>query len=250
MRSRKSRLMTHVSTNCVADNVVLPLCANPLHCPGLCLVPESGSAFFKRVIAYELERSGMEMTFDEKCKFGRLPWHWLASHRVVRIVRHPVERMLSAYLNQKHTKWASGYSFSHHANFTEVVTTITRLPDAHVHLSFRRQTAMCKVETGDVATRVLRLEEYAHWRLRLAKKLHWPLLLSLVPRNRIGVDVMATFYTPDLLHRVETWAANDMKVFGYTSMFDCFDAEWKRRRSWETSTVTEIEDMLSDDTTT
>lgn len=237
--------MTAVRKNCLADQIVLTPCPSPLHCPGLCLASESGSGFFRRIIAYEMKRSGTKLAFDEKCEHGRFPWPWSAPQEVVRIVRHPVERMLSAYLNHKHTKRAPGYAFSYAANFTKVVERITSLPDTHVHSSFRRQTAMCVVAPGVATTRVLRLEEYARWRSKLAREFHWPLLLNLAPKNDIGVDVMARFYTPDLLRRVETWAADEMQTFGYASMFHSFRAEWKRQQSWQATLVTRIEDLLS-----
>ena len=85
---------------------MLPVCPNRSDCPGVCVVPKAGSTAFKLGMQAELARMGTPLVYEPDCKkvhCARFPWPaWPAPDRLVRIVRHPVERMLSAYLDKKH----------------------------------------------------------------------------------------------------------------------------------------------------
>tara|TARA_B100001094_G_C17973349_1_gene691464 strand:- start:39 stop:482 length:444 start_codon:yes stop_codon:yes gene_type:complete len=135
--------------------------------------------------------------------------------RVVRIVRRPVERMLSAYLNGKHLMRAHGYTFPRNVSFATVVSTITALPDHAVNPHVRRQGAMCAVPPGRVEMRVLRLEDYQIWRPWLMAAFNWTTLPVAVRAPRTSADRVTTFYTREMVRRVEAWAAEDMRRFGY-----------------------------------
>ena len=208
-------------TNCAQDGVVMPVCPNPANCPGVCVVPKGGSTAFKLGVQAELARTGTPLTYEPDCKkvhCARFPWPaWPAPERVVRIVRHPLARMLSAYLDGKHLRhWPWQTAFAPNASFADVVRRVTALPDEHVDPHLRRQTAMCGAPPS-VPQTILKLEEYSTWRPWLLKELHWA--DDAPPATPISQAAtaarVAEFYTPELRTLVLKWAAPDLERFGY-----------------------------------
>lgn len=162
------------------------------------------------------------MVFDDDCSSvhcARVPWvPWSAPQRVVRIVRNPVVRMLSGYLDGRHLMKAPGYRFLRDVSFVTVVLTITSLPDSAVNPHMRRQSAMCGVANGRVDVQILRLEEFNAWRSWFMATFHWTTLTNVVAAPRTSAATLRMFYTDNLVRRVEAWAADDMERFGYGSM--------------------------------
>ena len=210
-------------SNCAHDGIVMPVCPNPANCPGVCLVPKGGSTAFKLGMRDELARAGTPLVYEPDCKkvhCARFPWPaWPAPQRVVRIVRHPMERLLSAYLDGRHLRaWPGKRRMAPNASFADVVRRVTALPDALVNPHLRRQSAMCAAPPS-VPQRVLKLEEYRTWRPWLLKQLHWADdALPARPVGRVSAtpERVAKFYTPELRKRVLEWAAADLERFGYT----------------------------------
>ena len=126
--------------------------------------------------------------------------------------------MLSGYLDGMHLMRAPGYDFPRNASFATVVSTITSLPDDAVNPHMRKQSAMCGVQSGRVTVRVLRLEEYATWRVWLMATFNWTTLPNTTSAPRTSANRVREFYTNELVRRVETWAAEDMLQFGYASI--------------------------------
>jgi len=201
----------------------MPVCPNRSDCPGMCVVPKAGSTAFKTGMQAELARVGTPLVYEPDCDnvhCARFPWPaWPAPDRLVRIVRHPVERMLSAYLDKKHlVHWPWEASFPTNASFADVVRHVTALPDARVNRHLRRQTAMCGAPPS-VPQRILKLEEYSVWRPWLLHELHWaddalpatPFLQTTTAAR------VAKFYTPELRTLVLEWAAPDLERFGYAN---------------------------------
>jgi len=208
-------------TNCAYNGVILPVCANNSDCPGVCVVPKAGSTLFKTSMEAELSRLGTPMVYEPGCAAvhcAQFPWPaWPTPQLVVRIVRHPITRMLSAYLNGKHLNHHYGNTpFSPNASFAEVVRRITSLPDLSVNAHMRRQTAMCAV-APPVQQRILKLEDYSAWRSWLLKELRWSpnALPADTPEQAVSAERVAAYYTPELRQRVLLWAADDLKQFGY-----------------------------------
>ena len=199
----------------------MPVCDNRSACPGVCTSPKTGSTTFKTGMSKEMERTGMPLLYELGCTnvhCARFPWPaWPAPERVVRIVRHPLQRMLSAFLDGKHYKrHYAGAPFAQNASFAHVVNVVTTLPDIEVSPHMRRQTAMCAVHPS-VPQRVLKLEQYSTWRPWLLKELRWdPDALPAEPLSQdASLERVAEYYTPELRQRVLRWAATDMKQFGY-----------------------------------
>lgn len=212
------------STNCLHDGVVMPMCANSSACPGVCLVPKGGSTAFKTSMHAELARAGTPLVYEPACAkvhCARFPWPaWPVPQRVVRIVRHPLERLLSAYLDGKHLRrWPRYAPFPPNASFADVVRHVTTLPDSRVNPHFRRQTAMCAVPAS-VPQRILKLEEYGVWRSWLLQELHWAddALPATPVVQATTVERVAAHYTPELVTRVLAWAAPDLARFGYANL--------------------------------
>ena len=217
-------LSVPLSTNCAYDGVILPVCANSSDCPGVCVVPKAGSTAFKVGMESEMARVGTPMVYEPGCTAvhcARFPWPaWPAPQRVVRIVRHPITRMLSAYLDGKHLHRHYGSApFSPNASFGEVVRRITSLPDLSVNAHMRRQTVMCAVAPL-VQQRVLKLEEYGAWRPWLLQELRWSpdALPAHPPVQAVSAERVAEYYTAELSQRVLRWAAADLKLFGYQTL--------------------------------
>ena len=214
-------LSVPLRTNCAHDGVVMPTCANSSACPGVCLVPKGGSTAFKTSMHAELARAGTPLVHEPACAkvhCAQFPWPaWPVPRRVVRIVRHPITRMLSAYLDGKHLRrWPWDAPFSPNASFADVVRRVTALPDLRVDPHFRRQTAMCAVPPS-VPQRILKLEEYGAWRPWLLQELHWADdALPATPVVQVTTtERVAEYYTAELSQRVLRWAAADLKLFGY-----------------------------------
>ena len=214
-------LATPIHTNCAFNGVIMPVCDNRSACPGVCTVSKAGSTTFKIGMSRQLARTGRPLLFEIGCTnvhCARFPWPpWPAPERVVRIVRHPLQRMLSAFLDGKHYKRRyAGAPFSRNASFAHVVNVITSLPDNDVNSNMRRQSAQCAVHPS-VPQHVLRLEEYAEWRPWLLNELQWsPDVLPQEPLPQdASVERIDEYYTQELRQRVLEWADDDLKLFGY-----------------------------------
>lgn len=215
-------LAVPLASNCAHGGVVMPVCPIPSECPGVCVVPKGGSTAFKLAMRDQLERAGTPLIYGPNCKrvhCAQFPWPaWPAPQSVVRIVRHPLERLLSAYLDGKHLKaWPKIGRMAPNASFADVVHRVTALPDAFVNPHLRRQSAMCGVSPS-VPQRILKLEDYNTWRSWLPKQLHWADdALPATPADGIATtpERVAEFYTPELRRRVLKWAAPDLERFGY-----------------------------------
>lgn len=208
-------------TNCAHDGVVMPVCANSSACPGVCLVPKGGSSAFKLGMRDELARKGTPMLTEAGCVYThckQFPWPaWKTPQRVIRIVRHPLPRLLSAYLDGKHTRRFSGPAFPPNASFADVVRRITSLPDLSLNPHTRLQSAMCAVPPS-VPQTILKLEEYSTWRAWLLKELNWTRdALPATPAPAKAPQRISEFYTPELKKLVLAWAAPDLKQFGYAT---------------------------------
>ena len=186
-------------------------------------MPKGGSTQFKLSMQAELARAGTPLVFEPDCQnvhCARFPWPaWPAPERVVRIVRHPLERMLSAYLDGKHLRhWPLQRQFAPNVSFSDVVRRVTALPDALVNPHLRRQTAMC-VAPPSVPQTILKLEEYGIWRPWLLHELHWAddALPTMPVSQTTTAARVAEFYTPELRKLVLEWAAPDLQEFGYAN---------------------------------
>lgn len=209
------------SSNCAHEGLVMPICANSSHCPGICVTHKSGSTFFKFAMHRELRRHGTRLKYETGCTnvhCARFPWPpWRAPERVIRIVRHPETRLLSAYLQKKHLKYRPpGFTFPPNASFEYVVRRVTSLPDLLVNPHLRRQAVMC-ARPPLVPQIVLRLEEYATWRAWLLKELQWS--YDALPESpnapSTSPERVDEYYTPELKALVARWAVIDLQEFGY-----------------------------------
>lgn len=201
----------------------MPVCSNSSRCPGLCVSHKSGSTTFKLAMHKELARRGTRLRYYSGCHnvhCSQFPWPaWRAPERVVRIVRHPETRLLSAYLQRKHLiRRLSGVIFQPNASFDYVVRRVTSLPDLLVNPHLRRQGAMC-ARPPLVPQIILKLEEYSTWREWLLKELKWsPHALPASPVAPVtSSERVAAYYTPELRDLVAKWAAADIREFGYTA---------------------------------
>ena len=211
------------NTNCAHDGVVMPVCPNSSQCPGICVSHKSGSTAFKLAMQKELASRGTRLRYYSGCRTlhcSQFPWPaWRAPERVIRIVRHPEARLLSAYLQRKHLiRRLPGVIFHPNASFDYVVRSVTSLPDLLVNPHLRRQGAMC-ARPPSVPQIVLRLEEYSTWRVWLLKELGWSAhVLPVSPEAQVSSPArMAAYYTPELRGLVAQWAAADIRAFGYTA---------------------------------
>lgn len=219
------------------DGVLVPIRGPRLST--LCLNTKAGSTFFKRLIGVALRP-----VVAGQCKCihcALLPYavpeaSLFASTPIFVVVRHPVPRMLSAYLDGgilgqvQHTLNSSRALRYTPSEFGALVMAVTAAPrQRQLNPHFRLQTLQCGWRTVGKRARVLRIEERARWLPRMLDE-WWGLprtLLKLGPvRARTTADArVAEFYDADRLARVHQWAAPDLRAFGYKSFQIAVDAQ-------------------------
>ena len=147
------------NTNCAHDGVVMPVCPNSSQCPGICVSHKSGSTAFKLAMQKEFASRGTRLRYYSGCRTihcSQFPWPaWRAPKRVIRIVRHPETRLLSAYgftynANTSYDAYPESYFIRMRALTTSYValplypicsstrTCAGKVPCAQGHLRYRK----------------------------------------------------------------------------------------------------------------
>ena len=146
------------------------------------------------------------------------------------VVRHPVPRLLSAFLCQR-TNVAVRASArallrgSRNATFSEFAAAVTTVvPSSSLNPHFLPQTQQCGWEDAVVRARykVLKLEHARQW-IRSLFTVWWGLPWTAEQQRRVrnatGSAVSGALvprhYSPTLLDAVEAWADADLRAFGY-----------------------------------
>lgn len=256
----------------------------------MCLPTKAGSTMWKRALTRGLLEQGLPMV-DEPGKWNGqdLPYSVNARdillYKVPRImfVRHPLARLLSAYLGKATTGVLNVTGWKRSSGFSGFVKAITSTTDpAKLDAHFRLQVDQCGIQelrdanmTRSLGYRYLHVEKMGHWyreavcALGIAKAVSVPSIYwrdfahdrLISPAERVsaaynrttqcfvrtrdcGCDLhckghhcnasragtaphasyasfneagakLKEYYTADLASRVNEWAAEDLREFGY-----------------------------------
>lgn len=198
----------------------------------VCLNYKSGSTALRQGMINGLTRRGIAMRSEPSCRnttlcegFVHLPLDipGLFKAPIYMVVRHPVSRMLSGYLDGK-GKWAvASVSWARstlwmNKSFVTMVRFLTSLPPQKAGVHFRPQTLQCEwcVQRDAGRITVLHLERYETWRAMLARALE--ISEDALPsfHSLRGDAAVHQYYTENLARSVERWAKSDMRLLGYT----------------------------------
>jgi len=215
------------------DGVPFPLrhAARPDRLSTLCLQPKAGSTFFKQLLGTVLRPTVGGQCARMHC--ARLPYETppqslFAVAPIFVIVRHPVARLLSAYLDPKlHLliREALGqqepltYRKAEFEALVQVLATTPPWRQNEINPHLKLQTQQCGWKAIGDRTRVLKLEERVEWLPRLMDE-WWGVPTSLLNLEPVRAQTtaearVAEYYDAARLRRVEHWAAPDTRAFRY-----------------------------------
>ena len=192
----------------------------------LCLLPKAGSTALKSAIVAGLGDRGY--TFDLDGSDGCRSVHCAALPYTLpgadvfdqalayMIVRHPVVRLLSGYLDRTLVRAQE----LHNTTFERFVDIIVGSLPEELNPHYRLQSSQCGV--GLKRYTIYQLERIVEWRDALFRTLGIEGRLQMLdvishhtPRSRPTEQLVREYYTDALLAKVNAWAQADMKRFGY-----------------------------------
>ena len=186
----------------------------------LCLVPKAASTSIKRWLFGTLRARGYAFAPDSwECAHPQPALRGLPEPTAsLMVVRHPAMRLASAWLEirARNFAWRLPPHVAPNASFAETVHALVRTPPMQINPHLRPLLYTCGILSGR-RYRVLRYEEWPRLAATLAG--HFapsPAAPPLAFRGSTTTHEHASrLYTPALAQRVSTWAAADVRLFGY-----------------------------------
>ena len=137
----------------------------------VCFVAKAGSTAWKAALVQGLAIQGFRMNLSRSPHKQLLPYSWpgpaLPPHATLprlMFVRHPVSRLLSAYLGKFKTRKIGIPGWSNVSNFRSFVRAVTTVELPMLDMHFRLQTDQCGLGLRQaIGYTYLRVEELGRW---------------------------------------------------------------------------------------
>ena len=182
----------------------------------VCLIAKCASTFLKSAIVSVLGA----VHYEGGCSSvhcARIPKvHSMRDAHVFVVVRHPVQRLLSGFLDPKGLTIAIRGERLKNVSFSAFARRVLETSPSELNPHFRHQSLQCELASPVRAFAVYyKLEHFSDWRVEFQTRFGATVQRLARPIRATRNKTLTHYRSVNLIRRVEAYFASDMQLFGY-----------------------------------